>query len=96
MNEREFQEMKEWKIKGFSEEIKEKLDSKLMEDRYSYWFRYRSIPWYRKRRIKGSYPEKLIKMALNELQLVAKVRRGNKGAYISSYWLIESKSGILD
>ncbi len=96
MTKKEYQEMKEWNITGFTDKIKESIELKLMEDRYSYWFRYRSIPWYRKRRIKGSSPEKLIKTALKELRLEANVRRGNKGAYISSYWLIEPKSRTID
>ena len=89
---RKYQEQKEWVIKGFTDDIKEKIDITLMGDRYSYWFRYRSIPWYRKRRIKGISPKELIEEALNELKVDGKVRREKKTTHISSYWLIEANS----
>ena len=86
------QEEKEWKIRGYSDEITKKFDSKLMEDRFSYWFRYRSIPWYRKRRIRGTIPKKLIEEALKELHLEGNVWREKITNNVSWFWIIELNS----
>lgn len=84
-------EQKEWIVQGFKDEAKEKIESKLMDDEYSYWFRYRSIPWYRKRRLKGNSPKETIEKALNELQIEASVWKNDQWKQISSYWVIEPK-----
>ncbi len=85
------QELKDWVIQGFKDEIKEKINIKLMDDEYSYWFRYRSIPWYRKRKITGISPKETIEKALSELQIEATVRRNEQLKQTSSYWVIEPK-----
>lgn len=82
-------ETKDWKILGFNEETQVKIDSKLMDDEYSYWFRFRSLPWYRKRKLKGNLPKNTIEKALRELKINAVVRKKEKGKQISSYWVIE-------
>jgi hypothetical protein len=84
-------EQKEWIVQGFKDEAKEKIESKLMDDEYSYWFRYRNIPWYRKRRLKGNSPKETIEKALNELQIEASVWKKDQWKQISSYWVIEPK-----
>jgi hypothetical protein len=84
-------EQKEWIVQGFKDEAKEKIESKLMDDEYSYWFRYRSIPWYRKRRLKGNSPKETIEKALNGLQIEASVWKKDQWKQISSYWVIEPK-----
>ncbi|UCE12943.1 MAG: hypothetical protein JSV04_12215 [Candidatus Heimdallarchaeota archaeon] len=84
-------ESKEWVITGFSDEIKNTIDTKLMEDDKSFWFRYRSIPWFRRRRIKGTTPIKTIEKALNELHIEAKIWRKVLSKQSSSYWVIEPK-----
>ena len=66
---------KEWVIQGFDDEIKNLIDTKLMDDEYSYWFRFRSIPWYKKRKIKGVTPKETIKKALSEIHVEASVWR---------------------
>ncbi|MHA1977480.1 MAG: hypothetical protein ACW98I_11305 [Candidatus Hodarchaeales archaeon] len=88
------QDEKEWKIKGYSDQIIKKLDMKLMEDQFSYWFRYRSIPWYRKRRIKGINPRELLKSVLKDLHLDGNIRRVKYTSHTSYYWVIESKTDI--
>ena len=87
-------EEKEWQIQGFSNEIRLKIDKKLFEEHLSYWFRFRSIPWYRKRRIKGKDPELTLISVFNELKINAKFTLKNKGDNLSSYWLIEPKEII--
>ena len=82
-------EAKEWVVLGFTGGIKEKINSKLMDDKYSYWFRFRTIPWYRRRKIKGSSPKETIEKALRELQINAKVWWKDDWKQISSYWIIE-------
>ncbi|MFX0181860.1 MAG: hypothetical protein ACFE95_02160 [Candidatus Hodarchaeota archaeon] len=84
-------EQKEWIVQGFKDKVKEKIESKLMDDEYSYWFRYRSIPWYRKRRLKGNSPKETIENALKELQIEALVWKKDQWKQISSYWVIEPK-----
>jgi hypothetical protein len=84
-------EEKEWQIQGFSKEMKLKIDEKLFEEHLSYWFRFRSIPWYRKRRIKGKNPEQTLNSAFNELKIEVKITLMNRGDNMSSYWLIEPK-----
>jgi hypothetical protein len=82
-------EAKEWVVQGFTEGITEKINSKLMDDKYSYWFRFRTIPWYRRRKIKGLSPKETIEKALSELQICAKVWWKDDWKQISSYWIIE-------
>ncbi len=82
---------KEWKIRGYSLENSKKIDEKLMNDQFSYWFRYRSIPWYRKRKIKGTSPRDTIFLVLDELELTGDVTREKKERHTSYHWLIESK-----
>lgn len=81
---------KEWLIQGFKDEIKEKIGTKLMDDNYSYWFRYRSIPWYKIRRIKGESPKETIEKAIGELQIETIVWRKDRRKQ-SSYRVIEPK-----
>ena len=83
-------EVKEWVIRGFDNETTEKIDSKLMENEYSYWFKFRTLNWYRIRRIKGVSPINEIKRALTELQIEAKVWQNNNEKSLSSNWIIES------
>ncbi len=80
---------KEWVIQGFDDEINNRIDTKLMDDEYSYWFRFRSIPWYKRRKIKGNYPKETIEKALSELQVEAAVWRNKQWKEIASYWVIE-------
>jgi hypothetical protein len=87
--ESKMKETKEWTILGFKEEIRVQIDSKLMDDEFSYWFRFRSLPWYRKRRLKGNSPKSTIEKALSELKINAVVWKKDKGKQISSYWVIE-------
>ncbi len=89
MNTRGMKEEKEWVIRGFSEEITKKINSKLMNDQFSYWFRYRSISWYRKRRIKGSSPINTILLALKELGIKGEVTKEKVDTHTSFYWIIE-------
>ena len=96
MTKEEIQEDREWKILGFTDEMKNLVNLKLMEDCYSYWFRYRSIPWYKKRRIKGVDPKYLIEEALKTLQLEVNVRREKQNNYNSYYWLIEPRPNSSD
>ncbi|MHA1967039.1 MAG: hypothetical protein ACW964_04470 [Candidatus Hodarchaeales archaeon] len=84
-------EVKEWVIHGFIDEIKEIIDLKLMDDKNSYWFRYRTLSWFRIRRIKGKFPENTITKVLMELGIEAKVWRKNLGAGLYTNWVIESK-----
>ncbi len=80
----------EWVILGFSEEITMKISTTLMDDEYSYWFHYRSIPWYRIRRVKGIDPMKTLLTVLDRLQVVASVRRDLQKAHLFAQWIIES------
>ena len=80
----------EWVIRGFSEEIAEKITRTLMDDEYSYWFHYRSIPWYRIRRIKGINPKKTLLMALDHLQVQAVVHIDLQKKNLFAHWIIES------
>lgn len=84
-------ESKEWGVLGFADEIKNQIDAKLMEDEYSFWFRYRSIPWFRKRRIKGSSTKETIEKTLKELHIEAIISRKKPSKESSSYWVIEPK-----
>ncbi|MHA1940317.1 MAG: hypothetical protein ACXACP_14470 [Candidatus Hodarchaeales archaeon] len=81
----------EWQIEGFTEEIRGKIEAKLLEDQNSYWFRFRSISWFRKRRIKGKTPEVTLTEVIKELEIDAKITFIRKNNQSSSYWLIEPK-----
>ena len=83
---------KEWVIQGFDDEIKSLIDTKLMDDEYSYWFRFRSIPWYKRRKIKGMTPKETIEKALSEIQVEASVWRNTQWKEIASYWVIEPRT----
>lgn len=81
-------EAKEWIIQGFSEKTKDKIDNQLMNDEFSYWFRFRTISWYRIRRIKGLSPKKTIEKALNKIKIDVKVYRNQQLKFNSSIWII--------
>lgn len=84
-------QVKEWTICGFTDEIKVIIDQKMMDDKHSYWFRYRTLSWFRIRRIKGISPENTIKKILLELGIEAKVWRKSLDADLYTNWVIESK-----
>ncbi len=84
-------ETKEWSIQGFDEEIQIKINEILMKEEISYWFRFRTISWYRIRRIKGSNPIETIERALREQNIEAKVWRKNQWKSSTSTWIIEPK-----
>ncbi|MFX0086467.1 MAG: hypothetical protein ACFFAU_12425 [Candidatus Hodarchaeota archaeon] len=84
-------ETKEWSIQGFDEEIEIIIDEILMKEEISYWFRFRTISWYRIRRIKGLNPIKTIERALKEQNIEAKVWKKNQLKSSTSIWVIEPK-----
>jgi hypothetical protein len=84
-------ESKEWSIQGFNEEIKARIDAILMNEEISYWFRFRTISWYRIRRIKGVNPIETIERALTERNIEAKVCRKDQWKSSTSTWVIEPK-----
>lgn len=82
---------KEWIIQGFSDKMTEEIDSHLMSDEYSYWFRFRTISWYRIRRIKGFSPKKTIEKALNAIKIDIEVSKNQRWKSNSSLWIISPK-----
>lgn len=68
--------------------MKDEIDSHLMNDEYSYWFRFRTISWYQIRRIKGFSPKKTIEMALKKIEINAEVYKDQHRKSNSSIWII--------
>lgn len=81
-------EAKEWKIQGFSDKIKDEIDTHLMKDEFSYWFRFRTISWYRIRRIRGLSPLKTIEIALKKIEINVEVSKDQQWKSNSSLWII--------
>ena len=70
--------------------MKDEIDSHLMNDEYSYWFRFRTISWYQIRRIKGFSQKKTIEKALNEIKVKANIYKNQQWKSNSSVWIISS------
>lgn len=88
-------EAKEWIIQGLNDKLKDEIDSHLMQDEFSYWFRFRTLTWYRIRRIKGFSPEKTLEKALNDLEIDIKFYKDKQGKSNSSIWIISPKNEKL-
>lgn len=82
-------EEKEWNIRGFDTKTACVIDKTILNDEFTYWFHYRSIPWYRIRRIKGIDPIKTIKIILDSLEIKATIRREHQYGKLFSIWVIE-------
>ena len=80
---------KQWDCEGFSSATSQKLEELLMNDKTSYWFHYRSIPWYKIRRIKIENPSVLKKIVLEELNIYIEVVVTKKTGHLFSKWIIK-------
>ena len=81
--------MKQWEIEGFSSEISKKIDSILMNDNNSYWYHFRTIPWFNIRRIAIENCSVLKKIVLTELNIQIEIVITKKTGDIFSKWIIK-------
>ena len=84
--------IQQWEFEGLSSTISEKLDQILMNDNNSYWFHFRSIPWYQIRRISIQNPVILKKIVLEELNIHIEVEICKKIGDIFSKWIIKAEN----
>jgi len=89
MKELFLQEIKQWQFKGFSEDESEPIDNLLMQDTISYWFHFRSIPWFRIRRFRLENPEDTIKKVLSSLNLKANIIKVKERYQLFTSWIIQ-------
>jgi len=83
------QKVKQWKFKGFTNETREEIEKILMDDDNSYWFHFRSIPWFQIRRIAIENPFILKKTVLKELNIHIEVEISKKTGDLFSKWIIK-------
>jgi hypothetical protein len=83
------QKVKQWEFKGFNNETREEIDKILMNDDHSYWFHFRSIPWYQIRRIAIETPLIFKNIVLNELNIPIEVVISKKTGDLFSKWIIK-------
>jgi len=83
------QKVKQWEFEGFNRMNTEKLDNLLMSDKISYWFHFRTIPWYQIRRISIETPSILKKLVLEELNIHIDVEITKKTGNAFSKWIIK-------
>ena len=84
--------IKQWEFEGFNSEISERIEQLLMNDCNSYWFHFRSIPWYQIRRISVKNPVILKKIVLEELNFHIEVEIRKKIGDIFSKWIIKAEN----
>ena len=84
--------IKQWEIVGFSSEISKKIDSILMNDNNSYWYHFRTIPWFNIRRIKIENSSILKKIVLTELNIQIEIEITKNTGDIFSKWFIKPKN----
>ena len=82
----------QWEFEGLSSTISEGLNQILMDDNNSYWFHFRSIPWYQIRRISVKNPLVLKKIVLEELNFHIEVEIRKKIGDIFSKWIIKAEN----
>jgi hypothetical protein len=83
---------KQWEFEGFAFDIEEKINQILMNDNNSYWFHFRSIPWYKIRRISIENPVILKKIVLEELNFHIEVEIRKKIGEVFSKWVIKAEN----
>ncbi len=84
--------VKQWEFEGFNSETEEKIEQLLMNDSNSYWFHFRSIPWYQIRRISIDNPFVLKNIVLEEFNIHIEVEFCKKPGDIFSKWIIINPS----
>ena len=84
------QEIKQWQFKGFSDDESRAIDVLLMQDTISYWFHFRSIPWFRIRRFRLQNPEDSIQKILSNLNLKANIFKVKEKYQLFTSWIIQN------
>ena len=83
-------EVKQWQLKGFSDEEAKAIDILLMQDTISYWLYFRSIPWFRIRRFRLENPEDVIQKVLKSLNLKANIIKVKEKYQLFISWIIQN------